>query len=397
MAVLIDMPKLSDTMTEGRILSWYKSEGDHVDAGDVIAEIESDKAALELECFEEGTLLKILVPGDTDVPIGDPIAIIGQPGEDTDAILKEAQKTKESLPPLMEKKAASPEPALSQESCVEKLRISPSARKMAKERGIDLNQVKGTGPDGRIIKQDIETYLERAGSTETESDSTGFTDVPLSSIRAVIAERLPQSLGPVPHYYLEIDVDAAPLLTWKDRCQDADKETKITVTDLLIQACATALQRYPYVNGRFVGNAVRLSSTVNIALAVSTEAGLLAPTLHSCESKSIPEIAWERSRLVEKAHQGKLSPDEMANGTFTISNLGMMGIPRFSAVINPPQAAILAVGSIRDEAVVEEGRIVAGKRMGLTLSCDHRVFDGAEGAKFLSCLKELLEKSKDNS
>ncbi len=421
MATLIEMPKLSDTMTTGKILSWLKSEGDALEAGTAIAEVETDKATMELEVFEDGTLLKILAPVESAVPIGGPLAVIGKPGEDIQGLIDKAQSTAAAAPAVAEKvQPAAPQPAPApqpaavpavESAAVEsaapagtesgRIKVSPVAQRMASERGIDLRQVKGSGPGGRIVKADV----ERAGETvpaaapvmapapaPSAPAAEAFTDVPLSSIRAVIAARLPQSLGPVPHFFLETDLDAEPLLELKKQLQIlAGEGLRLTVTDILIKACANALRQHPEVNSSFLGAAVRQYHNVNVGIAVAGKGTLLVPVIRACESKSIGQIARERAVLVEKGQAGKLSPEELSGGTFTISNLGMLGITRFTAVINPPQAAILAVGTVRDVPVVKDGQVVPGKRMAVTLSCDHRAFDGAEGARFMATLKMKLE------
>jgi len=424
-ATLIEMPKLSDTMTTGKILSWLKKEGDALEAGTAIAEVETDKATMELEVFEDGTLLKILAPVDSAVPIGGALAIIGKPGEDIQGLIEKAQSPAAAAPAVAEKgkeakvqeeekpkeikrqekpqpaAASAPKTAAAPGEETGRIKVSPVAQRMAAERGLDLRRIQGSGPGGRIVKADIERALEttpaaappapapaEAGTPAAEA----YTDVPLSSIRAVIAERLPHSLGPVPHFFLEMDLDAEPLLELKKHLQAlAGEDLRLTVTDILIKACANALRQHPEINSSFLGSAVRQYHAVNVGIAVAGKGTLLVPVIRSCESKSIGQIARERAVLVEKGQAGKLSPDEMSGGTFTISNLGMLGITRFTAVINPPQAAILAVGTVRDVPVVKDGQVVPGKRMAITLSCDHRAFDGAEGARFMATLKQKLE------
>lgn len=453
MASIIDMPKLSDTMVTGRIISWLKQEGDEVEAGTAIAEVETDKATMELEVFDEGTLLKIIAQQDSAVPVGGPIAILGKKGEDISSLEKKAEElskkaagageekegepTEESVPrntqeqaeeelaveekkekPKKEhqpaaaavgapqsRKAAEPQEKQEKQPAQQhtdggRMRVSPVAQRMAAEHGVDLRQVQGSGPSGRIVKRDIETFVEEGRgqartpdiSVEQPMEGVPYEDISLSSIRATIATRLPQSLGPVPHFYLEVDVDAEPMMKMKNDLQGlAGEELRITLTDILIKACAVALRRNPEINSQFLGNAVRRFNICNIGIAVAGQGTLLVPVIKNCEVKSIGQIARDRAGLVERAQQGKLSSEQMSNGTFTISNLGMMGITRFKAIINPPQSAILAVGTIRDEAVVKNGVVVPGKRMSLSLSCDHRAFDGAEAARFMSDLRQILE------
>ncbi|MEW6236431.1 MAG: dihydrolipoamide acetyltransferase family protein [Candidatus Omnitrophota bacterium] len=410
MASIIEMPKLSDTMTTGKIVSWIKKEGDAVAAGEAIAEVETDKATMELEVFDAGALLKILAPAGSAVPIGGPLAIVGKPGENIDDLLNKTQSGTAKPAPKPEAKSTESAPALASASASEpapsaedrRIRVSPVAQRMAAEHNVDLAHINGSGPAGRIVKRDIESYLAQAPAAAqvpatrqmalTPSKGLLFEDFPLNTIRSVIARRLPESLGPVPHFYLETDVNIERSLAFKNDLQAlAGEDVKITLTDILVKACAVALQRHPQVNSQFGGAYIRRFYAANIGLAVAGEDALMVPVIHSCEAKSVGQIARERLRLVEKAREGRLTPNELSGGTFTISNLGMMGITRFSAVINPPQAAILAVGAIRVEPVIQDNQIVPGKRMALTISCDHRVFDGAEGAQFLATLKSILE------
>jgi pyruvate dehydrogenase E2 component (dihydrolipoamide acetyltransferase) len=285
------------------------------------------------------------------------------------------------------------------------MKASPVAQRMAAEHNINLKSLSGSGPGGRIVKRDIEAILElEAGAPVAVAVPTSpplqpaaattaapYEDIPMNSNRETIARRLPQSLGPIPHFYLEMDIDAEPLTNVKTQLQDLAGEVRITVTDILVKACTVALRKHPEVNSQFTGKAIRRFNSVNVGLAVAGKGTLMVPVIRSCETKSISQIAQDRAALVEKGQAGRLSIDEMTGGTFSISNLGMFGLTRFSAIINPPEASILAVGATRDEPVVKNGQIVPGKRMTLTLSCDHRVFDGAEGARFMATLKQILE------
>ena len=426
MASIIEMPKLSDTMTTGKIITWVVNEGDAVKSGSAIAEVETDKATMELEVFEDGTLLKIIAQADSAVPIGAPIAILGQAGEDIQGLLQQilGGKTAAASAPAAqtdEKPAYPATSAAASDTAGESeavtgsghFRISPVAQRMVMQHKVDISKILGSGPMGRIVKKDIEDYLAKIAVAPQPAPaataapatvfpptvipaSTGeqqtYVDIPLNRIRQIIAERLPQSIGPVPHFYLEIDIDPEPMMEMKNKLQSLSAETHLTLTDILIKGCAAALQRHPEINSQFIGNAVRRFYIANIGIAVAGEGTLLVPVIKFCDAKSIGQIARERAHLVEKAQQSKLTPDELSGATFTISNLGMMGITKFCAVINPPQAAILAVGSIREVPVVKDGQVVPGKRMNFTLSCDHRAFDGAEGAKFLATLKNILEK-----
>lgn len=411
MATIIEMPKLSDTMITGKIVSWLKNEGDALKSGTAIAEVETDKATMELEVFDDGVLLKILAEKDSSVPIGAALAIIGKPGEDITGLLGAAQsKTSPAAPPAKDKEAAAPvssalpttaAPVAAPQSAPEaagRIRVSPVAQRIAADRNVDIRLVKGSGPGGRIVKRDVEDFLEKGGAPITAPPAPSapvstepYQDIPLSSMRATIAARLPQSLGPIPHFYLEMDIDAAPLLEAGKQIKELAGEVRITLTDLIIKACAVALRKHPAVNSQFAGGALRRFNVVNIGLAVAGDGHLLVPVIPHCESKTLEQIARDRAALVEKGQKGRLSLDEMSNGTFTISNLGMFGITRFQAIINPPQAAILAVGATREEPVVKDGQIAPGRRMSLSLSCDHRVFDGAEGAQFMATLKKILE------
>lgn len=429
MASIIEMPKLSDTMTTGKIISWTANEGDKIEPGTAIAEVETDKATMELEVFEDGTLLKILADADTAVPIGTPIAIMGEPGEDIQDLIEKAksaqkeskqeskkEKQKEETPPAeskqptAEKSSAKQAPPVSSEPQQPKeggkIRISPVAQRMALELNVDITKVSGSGPSGRIVKRDIEEFAAQgaAAGAPAATESTppavippmmggeAYVDVPLNRIRQITAERLPQSLGPIPHFYLDIDIDPVPMLEMKDKLQSLAEDVKITLSDILVKGCATALQRHPEINSQFLGKAVRRFSIANIGLAVAGKDSLSVPVIKFCDAKSIGQIARERIQLIEKAQNGKLTPDDLSGATFTISNLGMMGITKFCAVINPPQAAILAIGSIREVPVVQDGQVVPGKRMTVTMSCDHRAFDGADGAQFMATLKKILEK-----
>ncbi len=403
MATLIEMPKLSDTMTTGKVISWMKHEGDRIESGDGIAEVETDKATMELECFENGTLLKIVAQPNESIQIGAPIAIIGKADENVEPMLIQIYEGAETV-----KKSATPEVKASQSEMAEvssessheergKLKASPVALRMAAEHNIDLLTVQGSGPGGRIVKRDIEAALQRTPAPVANvpvaiGEGMRYEDIPLTSMRAAMGRRLSDSLGPIPHFYLEIEVDAEGLLEMKAQLQaHADSQQKITITDILAKAAAITLRRHPEVNSQLNGNFIRRFLDANIGIAVAGDGILLVPVIRACQCKSIGQIALERADLVQKGQNGRLTVDEMSGGTFTISNLGMMGITRFKAVINPPQAAILAVGTIRDEPVVKNGEVVPGKRLALTLSCDHRVFDGAEGAHFLETLKGILE------
>ena len=422
MAIPIQMPKLSDTMEEGLILKWLKREGDRVQPGEALAEVETDKANMELETFDEGTLLKILVEAGQRVPVGAPIAVLGEPGEDISGILaelsvalaakaKEAEKSPETgtaekvevsvagvsaeLAPAEEVKVA---------AAPGKVKASPLARKLALEHGLDLRGVQGSGPEGRIVKRDVEALLAQRGAAETTTTPEGslqpaaqpvvatedYEDIPLSMMREAVAKRMVQSKAPVPHFYLTVEVDMDALVELRESLKDVG-DVKISYNDIIVKAVALNLRRHPEVNASFQGNVIRRYKRVHVGVAVAVEEGLITPVVRDCDGKSLGQIAREIRELSERARQRKLRPEEYTGATFTVSNLGMYGIEAFSAVINPPEGAILAVGAIVEKPVVKEGAIVVGHRARLTLSCDHRVIDGATGAQFLMDLKQMLE------
>jgi pyruvate dehydrogenase E2 component (dihydrolipoamide acetyltransferase) len=421
MASRVVMPKLSDTMEEGRILRWLKKEGDQVETGQALAEVETDKATVEMESYTNGVVRKIVAPAGTTSKVGSLIAIIGAPGEDISAIAAEPATV--AAPPLEPaqlpvapvpavRPVPEPAPAASQPqadraaSSGRALRASPLALRMAAEAGVDLNRVRGTGPQGRIIKRDIEEALSRARQSEepaaasdarsrpiaARSSEAGpeFEDVELSQIRRTIAKRLVQSKGPVPHFYLTVDVGMDRAWDAYRALRDAE-HSSITINDIIIKACASALGRHPLLNASFAGDHVKVYNRVHIGMAVALDDGLITPVIRDADIKTLEEISAEVRALVDHARARRLQPQEYTGATFSISNLGMMGIEEFSAIINPPEAAILAVGAVRQAPVVENGAVTIGYRMKVTLSVDHRVADGAMGAQFLQTLKRLLE------
>jgi pyruvate dehydrogenase E2 component (dihydrolipoamide acetyltransferase) len=416
MAQIIDMPKLSDTMTEGVLVKWLKKEGDAVKSGDMLAEVETDKATMELESFFDGTLVKIFAPAGSKVSIGAPLAAIGKAGETVDA------PAAATPPPAAEKKsvpapapaapastapakatapsgapAESAPPAPASAALGGRIRISPLARKLAVEKDIDPAYLTGSGPGGRIVRADI---LAAEKSPQGRLHTGPVQDdelVPVSNVRGIIARRLVESKTQIPHFYLEVEVDAGPLLELRARLNASlEKEgAKLSVNDFILKACAEALCRVPAVNCSWEAAAqpaIRHHSAAHVSFAVAIDDGLITPVIRDTNSKSILAISNEARQLAKLAKDKKLKPDQFTGGTFCVSNLGMMGIERFSAIINPPNAAILAVGTTVAKPVVEDGAIVAGQRMSLTLSCDHRVVDGATGAQFLTALRELIEK-----
>jgi pyruvate dehydrogenase E2 component (dihydrolipoamide acetyltransferase) len=420
MASRVVMPKLSDTMEEGKILRWLKQEGDKVETGQTLAEVETDKATVEMEAYTNGTIRKLVAnPGDT-VAIGALIAVIGAPDEDVSSLLESpaaapAAATPAAAPaprptprpapvtarpasaaPSPRPVAPAPRPAapVAHDAGSRALRASPLALRMAAEAGIDLNALQGTGPQGRVIKRDIEAAVakaqaEPAGAASSPAPVGDVQEIELSSMRRTIAKRLVQSKAPVPHFYLTVDVAA-------DRLWDAYRALKdgnypVSLNDVIIKACASALKRHPEINASFAGDHVKMYSRVHIGLAVALEDGLITPVIRDADSKSLIDIGAEARELADRARNRRLQPHEYTGATFSMSNLGMMGIEEFSAIINPPEAAILAVGAVREVPVVEKGQIVVGRRMKMTLSVDHRVADGAQGARFLATLKSMLE------
>jgi pyruvate dehydrogenase E2 component (dihydrolipoamide acetyltransferase) len=424
MATKIQMPKLSDTMEEGKILKWLKKEGDQVEQGEVIAEVESDKADMELEAFDSGTLLKIMVPEGKGAAVGKVIAIIGDEGDDVDELMKENGEEKpakkeekkeekeeekgeekkeerkheedeEEREP--EKKAEKPEeperkPSVREDGAV---KASPLARKMADEHGIELKSLQGTGPDGRIVKRDIEKAIE-SGVGRKEQPAVSYGEpvaetIELTGMRKAIARRMGESKSTVPHFYLTVEVDMSNIIETRQRINDMQNETKVSFTDIIIKLAAHALLKHPRVNSYWAGDSIRRRGEIHIGLAVALEDGLITPVVRNCNRKGIIQISKEVKDYAERARSKKLKPEEYENGCLTISNLGMYDIQEFSAIINPPESAILATGAIMEKPVVRNGQIVIGKTMAVTMSCDHRVVDGAVGAEFLRDFKRMLE------
>ncbi|MEZ4721026.1 MAG: dihydrolipoamide acetyltransferase family protein [Flavobacteriales bacterium] len=407
MAEVIKMPKLSDTMEEGVIASWQKKVGDTVNLGDVLAEIESDKATMEFESFHAGKLLHIEVAAGKSVPVDSVIAIIGKDGEDVKAIMKEAasavpapkeeqkEEVKASVPaPKSEapKPAAQPQPrpVAKAEPVKEELdgrtKISPLARRLAEEQGVSLRGIRGTGDGGRIVKRDIEN--RSVGSIAQVERSR---DVQVTQMRKTIARRLSESKFSAPHFYLTIDLDMDRAIEARTAINDAIAPEKISFNDLVIKAAAVALKDHPMVNAGWHGDFIRFNEHVHIGVAVAVEDGLLVPVVRHADGKPLTQISNEVRDFAKKAKTKKLQPHEWEGNTFTISNLGMFGIEEFTAIINPPDSCIMAIGSIRQEPVVKNGQVVPGNRMKVTMSCDHRVVDGASGAQFLQTFKKYIE------
>jgi pyruvate dehydrogenase E2 component (dihydrolipoamide acetyltransferase) len=487
MAKILEMPKLSPTMEEGVLSAWHKKEGDAISVDDLLAEVETDKATMEFRAFDKGTLLKLLVQAGANVKLGQPVAVLGSPGEDIASLLAKAdnatvptaQPSSTAQPPAAgqapaaaqapaqsasqtasQPQSAARTPAISPTmpppetiappaqrrppmgSVLERTSLlaeavengarspggrvvaSPYVRKQAREMGIDLAGAQGTGPGGRVLPADLEGLRAPPSSALARAPQGGGAPIvkhdearaeseirPLSPMRKTIARRLTESKQQVPHFYLTIDVDASDLVRLREQINaelaaesggskgakgangagEPAQATKISLNDLLIKACAVALVNVPECNASFTPDAILVHKRVDISVAVAIPDGLVTPVVRNADKKNVVAIAREVRELASRARARKLKPEEMADGTFSISNLGMFGIDQFAAVINPPEGAILAVGQVRDVPVVSEGAVVAGKRLGMTLSCDHRVVDGAVGAAFLAELRRLIE------
>jgi pyruvate dehydrogenase E2 component (dihydrolipoamide acetyltransferase) len=399
----ITMPKLSDTMTEGTIARWKKKKGDTIEAGDILAEIETDKATMEMECFDDGVLTEIYVPDGGKAAVGAKIALVLAEGESADSpadapAAKSEAKAAEK--PAEAKKDSKPAAAPAGDS---RVKASPLAKKIAAERGVSLSGVTGTGPGGRVTSKDVpEKGAAPAASAPASSApkieakaGADDTKVPLSNMRRVIAERLLASKQQNPHFYLSIEVDAGPLMRIRKELNSANEAAglpKLTVNDFVLLAVGRAAAQHPYVNASWGGDSIIQYGSVNISVAIAVEDGLVTPVIRGAEKLSLKEISLAVKDLAKRARDKKLKPEEYAGGTITVSNLGAYGIEQFFAIINPPQAAILAVGAIVKKPVVDaKGEIVVGERMNISLSGDHRVVDGAVGAEYLSTLRKLVE------
>ena len=397
------MPKLSDAMVEGRVLQWLKKEGDRVQGGDVLASIETDKAEIELEAFGSGVLRRVLADEGQMVPVGQLIAVIAEPDEDITGLVSAAPAAPAAgapAAPKVEAKAAAPAapaavpPAAPPEAGW--VPASPIARRMAREAGIDLAQIKGSGPGERILERDVEAYLatqaQRLAGAEVPVGEREFEDKELSTIRKTIAARMVQSKAPIPHFTVTVEVDMGAALELRKSLNAIEANVeKLSVNDIIIKATALALQRHPAVNARYSNGQVRLFKRVHMGVAVAIEDGLIVPVIRDCDRKSLGEIAREARGLIDRARARKLRPEEYSGGTFAISNLGMFDVVEFTAVIDPAHGAILAVGAIEEKPVVMNGQVVVRQRMRLTGAFDHRIIDGAMGAKFLQELKKILE------
>lgn len=412
------MPKLSDTMTEGVVAEWHKQVGDEVASGELLAEIETDKATMEFESFFDGVLLHIGVEKGGNAPVNAVLAIIGEKGEDVDAILKEAEAAapaeeakEEAAPaptpapvaevptpapaPVTPTPAHAPAPAPAAASVAEsngRVFASPLAKKMANEKGIDLNSVQGTGENGRIVKRDIDHYVPYVGASKKRGfvGTESFTDETVSQMRKTIARRLSESKFTAPHFYLTLDIDMDMAISLRKQLNSLEG-VKISFNDMVIKAVGLALREHPNVNSSWHGDFIRRNEHIHIGVAVAVDEGLLVPVVRFADGKEMQEIGAEVRDLAKKAKSKKLQPAEWEGNTFTISNLGMFGIEEFTAIVNPPDSCILAVGGIKNVPVVKDGAVVPGNVMKVTLSCDHRVVDGATGAAFLQTFKELME------
>jgi pyruvate dehydrogenase E2 component (dihydrolipoamide acetyltransferase) len=417
MPINIEMPKLSDTMTEGTVVRWLKKEGEEVEIGDIIAEIETDKATMEMEAFDEGILSKISIPEGGKAPVGSAIAILLEDGEAEDPPTPSAEsapaasvntppaaaKALESAAATVNKsKASIPTPADG-----ERLKASPLAKKIAESEGVDLSTVSGTGPGGRIVKADV--VAAPPTSSPAPAPAPAATPAPvaispvaegtdqiveLSSMRKIIAERLLTSKVSIPHFYLHLEVDAAPLMALRKQINaqsEASHGNKYSVNDFVVKALINASVAVPEANASFNGDHIIQFAHVGISVAIAVDDGLVTPVVKNAEQKSLLAISKEIKEMAIRARDKKLAPNEFDGGTVTISNLGAWGVESFDAIVNPPQAVILSVGGIIEKPVVKDGEVVPGLRMNLGVSCDHRVVDGAVGAKFLGEIKRLLE------
>jgi len=417
----VTMPQMGADMTEGTIVKWFKQVGEAVERGELLAEIETDKANVEIEAFESGTLIKLIAEEGEVVPVGEVIALLGEPNEAAPDVERKppAQPDKRDIEP--EVKAASQAPAKAPAASTVRepeeepkaapsdngrVRISPVARKIANEAGFDYATVRGSGPDGRILRKDIEQAIERGPSlphsraeqvrpaeqARPAGRAPASAPAALSKMRQAIARRMTQSKTTAPHYYLTLDVDMTAALEFRSQINaNATEEQRVSINDLIVKACAIALERQPKFNAEFHDTGLEMHERVNVCIGVALDDGLIAPAVLDCQSKSLGRIAIETKDLIERAKAGRLKSDEYSEGTFTITNLGAYGVEMLIGIINPPQAAILGVGSVMAAPVVRDNQVVVRQVMKLALSADHRVTDGAEGAMFIKEIQQLLE------
>ncbi|MDC0157448.1 2-oxo acid dehydrogenase subunit E2 [Verrucomicrobia bacterium] len=449
MATIIEMPKLSDTMSVGTVVKWHKKIGDTISNGDVLAEIETDKATMELECFDDGTLLKIFVGEGEEVPIGSPLAAVGEEGETVEDLpsattgeeadegvttpSETASEKEENSDDSQPEDESGEAPATTgtvhgeeggetsaKSSSSERIIASPLAKKIALEEKIDLSKVTGTGPSGRITKKDVLSFVqapaekavvvpssdsqEKVVSTRVEAGSLGNLkeqSVPVSKMRSIIASRLLESKNTIPHFYLQKEIDSQPLRLAREamnerlanRCSPDEQPLKLTLNDIILKACAETIKWIPEINTSWEEKEIRFHGNVHLSFGVAVDDGLVTPVIRNAESLDLITLSLEAKSLIEKARGKKLSPDEMSGSTFTVTNLGMFGIDFFSGIINPPNAAILSIGaSVKKPVLDSSGNLRAGETMTLGLSCDHRLVDGAVAARFLKLLGETLER-----
>ncbi len=428
MAEVIRMPRMSDTMEEGNIVAWHKNEGDKVEPGDLLAEIETDKATMDFESLWEGHLLHIAVKEGT-VPVEGVIAVIGKKGEDWKAALEseegssekatsnghakeESSPQKQEEPAMATASAGSGSAASESSGSESRVKASPLAKSIAKEAGIDISAVMGSGDGGRIVKKDVEAFIETKEQAPAPAPAPAATpsapapppmpsfavgsddayeDKAVSQMRKTIARRLSESKFTAPHFYLTMEINMDKVVELRKQLNEVAAPTKISFNDLVVKAAAVALRKHPAVNSSWLGDKIRYNKQVNIGVAVAVEDGLLVPVIRHSDMKTLSQINYEVKVFAEKARNKKLQPDEMSGNTFTISNLGMFGIEEFTGIINPPDACIMAVGAIIEKPVVKDGQIVPANIMKVTLSCDHRVVDGATGSEFLQTFKAILE------
>ena len=401
MPIAVEMPKMTDTMQDGVLVAWMVEEGEAIAAGDVIAQVETDKATMDVEAYDDGVLLKRVAEEGDSLPIGGLIAVLGEPGEDAAELLAQYAKSNGAEP-----KAVEEAPADAAAPDTRSVKASPLARRMATDHGLDLSALKGTGPEGRIIKRDIEAAVARPQPVETEPAAPSrrearlrtvgavrtFETTRISSMRKTIARRLSESKFTSPHFYLVVDVAMERAVEARAHLSSL-APVKISYNDLVTKAAAASLASHPEVNSSYHADTgeIRRYDYIDIGIAVAVGEGLVTPVVRNADQKGLIDIARETRTLAERARERKLAPEDMEGSTFTTSNLGMFGMESFTAIINPPNAAILAIGAIRDVPVMKGGAVVAGKRMKLSLSCDHRVVDGVVGARFLGALQQNLE------
>jgi len=430
MAEIIRMPKMSDTMEEGVIATWLKKVGDDVKSGDILAEVETDKATMELESYDDGTLLHIGVKDGDSVPVDGVIAIIGEKDENVKSILEELENNsseeddpkpdenyqsddtpeeteidKENIETSFDKGNVEEDKAVEDSSnntdlSDSRVKASPLAKKLADEKGISLSNIKGSGDGGRIVKQDIENYsdIKPSESVSKKQEITlptmyseeSYEEIPVSQMRKTISKRLAESKFSAPHFYLTMEINMDNCIEGRKKINETS-EIKISFNDIILKACAVALRKHPMVNASFLTDKIRVNNHVHIGVAVAVDEGLLVPVIKFADNKSLSHISTEVKMLANKAKNKQLQPSEWEGNTFTISNLGMFGIDEFTAIINPNDSCILAVGGIKNTPIIKNGEIVPGNIMKVTLSCDHRIVDGALGASFLQTLKELIE------